>query len=572
MDCLFGLVGDGFTLVVADTSANQSIVIKKTDEDKIMILDETKLLATSGEAGDRVQFSELIQKNIHLYAFRNSISLSTSAAANFTRLELATALRSRGSYQTNMLLAGFDEGVGPSLYYLDYLATLHKVKHTAIGYCSYFVLSIFDKYYKDNMTLDEALEVVDRCIAEVRLRLLVSPPNFLVKIVDKDGARELLWRRTVPPPPGPETAAAGSAAAAAGGGAVETTSDADRHAPRAYARPGGSAGRRRTAAAVWGRGGGGGGGRLQDDPLLNDLAEFVLETAENIAIQVEVERKEYACDLVTEVDKECKRYITSIVNSTFPLHRIIGEETATEEDMAWQCCFSWSTFPLHRIIGEETATEEDMAWLEQGANPAAAPGGDGSAAAAAMNEWVWIVDPIDGTLNFVGEIPMCAVSLGVARQGRLEVGVVYNPFNNELFSCRRGEGAYLNGNRITIPNEPIAIGDAAIGVGFPSNPEQRQRMIEAVAAVAPHARTMRAFGSAALHMSYVAAGRLGAFFEEDLKPWDVAAAHLLVQEAGGVVTSMAGEPLKLSGGSVLATSGGQQLHSHILSLIANEKA
>ncbi|CAI5463033.1 unnamed protein product, partial [Closterium sp. Yama58-4] len=217
---------------------------------------------------------------------------------------------------------------------------------------------------------------------------------------------------------------------------------------------------------------------------------------------VEVERKEYACDLVTEVDKECERYITSTVNATFP---------------------------LHRIIGEETATGEDMAWLEQGADPAAAPGGDGSAAAAAMNEWVWIVDPIDGTLNFVGEIPMCAVSLGVARQGRLEVGVVYNPFTNELFSCRRGEGAYLNGNRITIPNEPIAIGDAAIAVGFPSNPDQRQRMIEAVAAVAPHARTMRAFGSAALHMSYVAAGRLGAFFEEGLKPWDVAAAHLLVE-------------------------------------------
>ncbi|GJP72670.1 hypothetical protein CLOP_g3436 [Closterium sp. NIES-67] len=329
----------------------------------------------------------------------------------------------------------------------------------------------------------------------------------------------------------------------------------NRYVSRAHARPRGSPGRR-TAAAVWGAGGGG-SRRLQDDPLLNDLAEFVLETAESIAIETgeiirkrikqikTVERKEYACDLVTEVDKECERYISNVVQSTFP---------------------------LHRIIGEETATEADMAWLQQGASPAAADADNGAAGAStAMNEWAWIVDPIDGTLNFVGEIPMCAVSLGVARHGRMEVGVVYNPFANELFSCRRGEGAYLNGSRIAIPNVPTAIGDAAIAVGFPSNPSQRQRMVEAVAAVAPHARTMRAFGSAALHMSYVAAGRLGAFFEEGLKPWDVAAAHLLVEEAGGVVTSMTGEPLLLRGGSVLATSGGQQLHSHILSLIGKEE-
>lgn len=213
-DCLFGIVGDGFTLVVADTSAAQSIVIKKTDEDKIMLLDDHKLLGTSGASGDRVQFSELIQKNVHLYALRNGIPLSTHAAANFTRLELATALRSRGSYQTNLLLAGFDAGTGASLYYMDYLATLHKVKHSAIGYCAYFVLSIFDKYYKDNMSVDEAVELADRCIHEVRTRLVVSPPNFLIKIVDKDGARELLWRRTVPPPPGPETAAGSEAAGA----------------------------------------------------------------------------------------------------------------------------------------------------------------------------------------------------------------------------------------------------------------------------------------------------------------------------------------------------------------------
>ncbi|KAK8934121.1 Proteasome subunit beta type-2-A [Platanthera zijinensis] len=93
MECVFGLVGDGFALIAADSSAVNSILVHKSNEDKIMVLDSHKLLGASGEAGDRAQFTEYIQKNVHLYQFRNGIPLTTAAAANFTRGELATALR-----------------------------------------------------------------------------------------------------------------------------------------------------------------------------------------------------------------------------------------------------------------------------------------------------------------------------------------------------------------------------------------------------------------------------------------------------------------------------------------------
>ncbi|KAH7573790.1 hypothetical protein JRO89_XS03G0210800 [Xanthoceras sorbifolium] len=235
MECVFGLVGNGFAILVADTSAVHSILVHKSNEDKIMVLDSHKLVAASGEPGDRVQFTEFIQKNVALYQFRNGIPLTTAAAANFTRGELATALRkesgsdcrncdravgnggsgskgvsvylqeglvmvlrtSKSPYMVNILLAGFDKETGPSLYYLDYIATLHKVEKAAFGYGSYFSLSMMDRHYHSGMSVEEAIGLVDKCIIEIRSRLVVAPPNFVIKIVDKDGAREYAWRETV---------------------------------------------------------------------------------------------------------------------------------------------------------------------------------------------------------------------------------------------------------------------------------------------------------------------------------------------------------------------------------------
>ncbi|KAM7462825.1 hypothetical protein LguiA_030946 [Lonicera macranthoides] len=196
MECVFGLVGKDYALVVADSSAVHSILVHKCNEDKIMLLDSHKLMGASGEAGDRAQFTEYIQKNVALYQFRNGIPLTTAAAANFTRGELATALR-KNPYSVNIILAGYDKETGPSLYYIDYIASLHKVDRAAFGYGSYFSLSMMDRYYRSDMTVEEAVELVDKVILEIRSRLVVAPPNFVIKIVDKDGAREYAWRESV---------------------------------------------------------------------------------------------------------------------------------------------------------------------------------------------------------------------------------------------------------------------------------------------------------------------------------------------------------------------------------------
>lgn len=97
----------------------------------------------------------------------------------------------------NIILAGYDNETGPSLYYLDYIATLHKVNNAAFGYGSYFSLSMMDRYYHSDMSVEEAINLVDKCIIEIRSRLVVAPPNFVIKIVDTDGAREYGWRETV---------------------------------------------------------------------------------------------------------------------------------------------------------------------------------------------------------------------------------------------------------------------------------------------------------------------------------------------------------------------------------------
>ncbi|KAL8105070.1 proteasome subunit beta type-2-A-like [Apium graveolens] len=196
MECVFGLVGKDFALVVADSSAVHSILVHKSNEDKVMVLDSHKLMGASGEAGDRAQFTEFIQKNVSLYQFRNGIPLTTAAAANFTRGELATALR-KSPYMVNIVLAGYDKETGPSLYFIDYIATLHKVDKAAFGYGAFFSLAMMDRHYRSDMSVEEAVDLVDKCILEIRSRLVVAPPNFVIKIVDKDGARTYAWRETV---------------------------------------------------------------------------------------------------------------------------------------------------------------------------------------------------------------------------------------------------------------------------------------------------------------------------------------------------------------------------------------
>lgn len=175
-------------MVCSDTSAVHNIVTMKQDEDKLVPIDDHKFFAISGEAGDRVNFSEYIIANVRLYALTNGIDLSTKAVANFTRNELAIALR-KSPYHTNLLLAGYDEKDGPALYWMDYLATMHHMNTCGTGYGSYFVLSMFDKLWHKDLTQDDALAMMKKGIDEVKARLVVAPPKYIIKVVDKDGIR-----------------------------------------------------------------------------------------------------------------------------------------------------------------------------------------------------------------------------------------------------------------------------------------------------------------------------------------------------------------------------------------------
>lgn len=155
---------------------------------QILELDSHKLLVGAGVPADCAHFNEYIQRNLTLYELNNDIKLRTHGAANYIRGELATALR-KGPYQTNLLLAGYDVQDGVSLYHMDYMASLSKVNFGAHGYAASFILSVFDRDWKKGMNLQEGLEVVRRCIHELRTRFLISQPVFILKVVDEAGTR-----------------------------------------------------------------------------------------------------------------------------------------------------------------------------------------------------------------------------------------------------------------------------------------------------------------------------------------------------------------------------------------------
>ena len=149
-------------------------------------------MGISGPNADLVNFSEYISKNIALYEISNNgLKLSTHAQANYCRGELATALR-KGPYQVNLMLGGYDTSKKQaSLYWMDYFAALAKVNYGAQGYASNFCLSIMDRDWKEGLNQDQAVALVEKCINELKIRFLISQPNFIIKVVDKDGVRTL---------------------------------------------------------------------------------------------------------------------------------------------------------------------------------------------------------------------------------------------------------------------------------------------------------------------------------------------------------------------------------------------
>lgn len=198
-------------------------------------------------------------------------------------------------------------------------------------------------------------------------------------------------------------------------------------------------------------------------------------------------------DLVTLVDKESERIIRTIILEAFPDHEVFGEE------------------------------------------------GGGATEA----ESLWIVDPLDGTVNFIESFPFYAVSIALVRDGKVVAGVVYDPIRDECFAAVRGQGATLNGAPIAVDGAR-SLGEAVIASRTPRDYRSDElQNAEAWVDVAQRVRGMRCMGASTLELAWVAAGRISAFWEMLLMPWDRAAGSLLIEEAGGVVTTPLGEALPL---------------------------
>ncbi len=183
----------------------------------------------------------------------------------------------------------------------------------------------------------------------------------------------------------------------------------------------------------------------------------------------------------------------------------------------------------------------------------------------AGNEITWIIDPLDGTTNFIHGYPHFAISIGVQVQGHIQHGLIYDPLRDELFTASRGEGASLNNRKIRVSPQ-ISLNGAFLATGSPFRDEkQLNSYMKMLAALYPETAGIRRAGSAALDLAYVAAGRFDGFWEMGLQPWDIAAGSLLVTEAGGLVGDFQGDHHYLQSGRVVA--GAPKIFKQILQVI-----
>jgi myo-inositol-1(or 4)-monophosphatase len=171
------------------------------------------------------------------------------------------------------------------------------------------------------------------------------------------------------------------------------------------------------------------------------------------------------------------------------------------------------------------------------------------------SRFLWIIDPLDGTTNYAHGYPVFSVSIALAREGQIVLGVVYDPTRDELFTAERGKGARLNGRKIRVSSE-ANLSRSLLATGFPYDlRETTVNNFDHFRHLALRAQAVRRGGSAALDLCYVAAGRFDGYWEMKLGPWDIAAGTLMVAEAGGQITDFLGRPLHLSGKHVLASNG-----------------
>jgi len=192
-------------------------------------------------------------------------------------------------------------------------------------------------------------------------------------------------------------------------------------------------------------------------------------------------------------------------------------------------------------------------------------GEEGGLAAGEDAEHTWVVDPLDGTMNFVRGVPFFAVNIALAKAGEVVAGVTYIPMMDEMFWAETGRGAFLNGDPIRVARTH-RLEDAvlAIGIPFAGKPRQQQFLHE-IAQLTPRVASVRRLGAGAVDTAYVACGRFDAYWEQSVSPWDMAAGAVLVREAGGVVTDTLGRDLDIMGGSCLNATPG--IHAALLEVL-----
>jgi len=214
-------------------------------------------------------------------------------------------------------------------------------------------------------------------------------------------------------------------------------------------------------------------------------------------------RSKRAKDYVTQVDQAAEEAIIEVVRKAYPEHGFLAEE---------------------------------------------------SGASAADAEYVWIIDPIDGTTNFIHGFPQYCTSIGIRHRGALAHGVIYDPVANELFTASKGRGAFLNDRRIRVT--PLTrLGEALVGTGFPFKELDRLDLyMRQLHTMMRTCSGVRRAGAAALDLAYVACGRLDGFWELGLSPWDMAAGALLIQEAGGLVGDLKGDQTYMESGDIVAAT------------------
>jgi myo-inositol-1(or 4)-monophosphatase len=260
---------------------------------------------------------------------------------------------------------------------------------------------------------------------------------------------------------------------------------------------------------------------MPHDPLLLATAvEAVVRAGEiqmrHFGSHFRVDKKG-AIDLVTEVDVEVERTFRAMIAGRFADHRVLAEEMAVAAD------------------------EADR----RGA--------------------CWVFDPLDGTTNFTHGLPIFCASLALEIDGRPEIAAVYDPSRRELFTAERGGGARLNGVPMRVSSAETLI-DSLLCTGFPYTVHDRpEQLLALFGAFIRRARAVRRLGSAAIDLCWVAAGRLDGFWEQLLRPWDLAAGALLVEEAGGRVSRMDGGPFDSRSGQVVASNGA--IHEQMLETI-----